>query len=164
MKRNNLLFFILLLLIFSGCSSVKIDRKERISRYFILGEAINSRVAKKKNIKNIPSSGELKNIRYTAKRMDEVRKILNRPIIVTSWYRSSKLNRAVSGSKTSAHMDGLAVDFMLKRGKYGRWEFARLKKKLKSFDQMIYYPRRGHLHIGFRKSKWRERREVRIWR
>lgn len=162
--KINYLWLILTLLLITGCSSVKINRKEKISRYFVMAEAIDSRVGKKRNIKNIPNSQELRNIKYTAKRLDKVRKILRRPVIVTSWYRSRKLNRAVGGSRTSAHCDGLAVDILLKRGKYGWREFQNIKKKMKSFDQLIYYPRRGHLHIGFRQNKYKERREVKVWK
>jgi len=44
--------------------------------------------------------------------MEEVRTILgDKPILVSSGYRSPAVNAAVGGSKSSAHMSGLAVDF-----------------------------------------------------
>jgi hypothetical protein len=44
--------------------------------------------------------------------MEAVRKLLgDRPISVSSGYRSPALNRAVAGSRRSAHLTGHAVDF-----------------------------------------------------
>lgn len=155
---------LVLSIFFIGCSNSSIDRTEKISRFFTMGEAVDSGFAKKHRIKNIPNSRERMNIRYTALRMDEVRIILKRPLVVTSWFRSSRLNKAIGGSKTSAHRDGLAVDVLLKKGKAGMREYELVKKKMSSYDQLIYYPRRGHLHIGFRKNKYEERRQNMIGR
>ena len=45
--------------------------------------------------------------------MEKVRELLgNKPISITSGYRSKKLNEAVGGTKTSAHMLGYACDFI----------------------------------------------------
>ena len=41
--KINYLWLILTLLLITGCSSVKINRKEKISRYFVMAEAIDSR-------------------------------------------------------------------------------------------------------------------------
>lgn len=161
-KFKKYIYIILVVLIMVGCSSTPVDKNQKISRHFTMGDAVRSSAAKKYRIKNIPNSGERRNIIYTAKRLEEVRKILKRDLQITSWYRSSKLNRKIGGSPTSAHKSGLAVDFMLKRGKAGKREFQLIKRKLKSFDQLVYYPRRGHLHVGFRKNKKKERHQVMI--
>lgn len=147
-----------------SCSSASINKKEKISRYFTMGEAVDSSLAKRKKIKNIPNARQIRNIKYTAKRLDEARRILRRPLYITSWFRSNTLNRKARGVRTSAHKDGLAVDFLLKRGKAGWREYAILKKKMSSYDQLIYYPRRGHVHIGFRTKKSKERRQTLIIR
>lgn len=150
----------LLFLLLTACSSTSINRQEKISKYFTMGEAIHSTTAQARGIKNIPNRQEKKNIRYTAKRLDDVRKLLGRPVVVTSWYRSEKLNRAVGGSSSSGHRNGMSVDILLKKGKNGKKEFDKVKMKLKSYDQLIYYPNRGHLHIGFKKYKFQERKQV----
>lgn len=161
MKRRALKYIILLLLtILAGCSSAPIDKREKISRYFVMGEAVNSSIAKRRKIQNIPNGYERNNIQYSAKRLDEVRRILKRPLIVTSWYRSRALNKAVGGSSTSAHRSGLAIDVMLKKGKAGKAEFERVRNKMSSYDQLIYYPRRGHLHVGFRRNRFKESRQT----
>lgn len=55
----------------------------------------------------------LHNLGHVAGRLELVRAILGHvPIHVTSGYRCADLNRAVGGSKTSAHMNGWAADFV----------------------------------------------------
>lgn len=63
-------------------------------------------------IDNTPDKLQHANLLVTANRMLEVRKLLNsKPILISSGYRSPKLNRIIGGSKTSAHTQGYAVDF-----------------------------------------------------
>lgn len=157
-----------LLLLVSCTSSAKkykkvyrINKNERISRYFVMKEAIVSRDSRRRHISNIPSPRELSNIRYTAKRLDSVRRLFGRPLVITSWYRSKKLNRVVGGSPTSEHLKGLAVDILLDK-RHKKREFYKVKKRLKYFDQLIYYPRRGHIHIGFRRDKKLERHKIMV--
>lgn len=160
---KKLSFFVILTILFSGCmfSRAEIRRDEKISRYFTMGEAVDSVSAKKYGIDNTPSKQQAANIRYTAVRLDKFRKLLGRPIQVSSWYRSSRVNRRVGGSDSSAHQSGLAVDIMLKKGSSYK-EFQKVMKSSLSYDQLIYYPKRGHLHIGFRKNMKKERQQVMI--
>jgi hypothetical protein len=61
---------------------------------------------------NTPPPDVVPTLRATALRMEEVRRLLgDRPITVSSGYRSRALNRAVGGARTSAHLLGHAVDF-----------------------------------------------------
>jgi hypothetical protein len=61
---------------------------------------------------NTPPPEVVANLRGTAARMEEVRRLLgDRVISVTSGYRCPALNKAVGGSRTSAHLTGHAVDF-----------------------------------------------------
>ena len=94
-----------------------------------MGEAVDSAVAKKYGIDNTPSKQHAANIRYTAVRLDKFRKLLGRPIQVSSWYRSSRVNRRVGGSDSSAHQNGLAVDIILKKGSAYK-EFQKIWKLL----------------------------------
>lgn len=159
---KKILSFLFFIIFFIGCSSIGIDKNEKISKYFTMGEATYSSTAIRRGIKNTPSWSERTNIRYTARRLDEVREILGRPVVVSSWFRSARLNRAVGGSSSSGHRKGMAVDIILKKGSAGKKEYERVKNRLESFDQLIYYPRRGHLHIGIKQYRFQERKQVMV--
>lgn len=61
---------------------------------------------------NTPPPDVVATLRATAARMEEVRRLLGERVIsVSSGYRCRALNRAVGGSRTSAHLAGHAVDF-----------------------------------------------------
>ncbi|MGA0604936.1 D-Ala-D-Ala carboxypeptidase family metallohydrolase [Phenylobacterium sp. VNQ135] len=65
-----------------------------------------------RELDNTPPAEVVGTLRTTAARMEEIRRLLgDRVITVSSGYRSPALNRAVGGSKTSAHLTGHAVDF-----------------------------------------------------
>jgi len=81
-----------------------------LSRYFSLDEMTLSETAVRYGISNKPGPVELANLRRLCATLDKVRDLLGHPVIVTSGYRSESLNRAVNGSRSSAHMQGLAAD------------------------------------------------------
>ncbi len=92
--------------------------------------------------------------------MDYIRELLGVPLIVLSWFRCEKLNKAVKGSPTSAHRFGLAVD--VRSNKITSKEIYEkallLKKEGKiQFDQLIYYPKNNFVHFGFKLDKAQER-------
>jgi hypothetical protein len=109
-----------------------------LSEHFHLDEFTFSQTAIRNAIPNIPSPEIIGNLKDTADGMEKVRGLLgNKPISITSGYRSPKLNAAVGGSKTSAHMLGYACDFICPS--YGR-PIAIVKKIKDSdieFDQVI---------------------------
>lgn len=85
-----------------------------LTPHFALSEFTDSQTAARKGLNNVPAYGtpELANLERTAQVMEEVRTILgDKPILISSGYRSPAVNSAVGGSRTSAHMSGLAVDF-----------------------------------------------------
>ena len=156
------LIFILIIFSFTGCATVKKKNNYKVSKHFTFYEATNSRTAKKYGVKNYPSRRDFKTIKYTAGRMEKIRNIVGQPLTINSWYRSPNLNRIIGGSTTSAHRDGLAVDFAIKGN--ARIAFDRIKRSGYSFDQMIYYKRRNYVHISFRKNKRTERKQTFIKR
>jgi zinc D-Ala-D-Ala carboxypeptidase len=86
----------------------------QLTPHFSLEEMTDSQTAARKGLTNVPppSSQEWKNLHRTANVMEEVRTILgDKPILISSGYRSPAVNKAVGGSSSSAHMHGLAVDF-----------------------------------------------------
>lgn len=130
------------------------------SKYFSEKETTVSAEGKKLGIKNIPNEQEKKYIKYTASRMDYIRELLGVPLIVLSWFRCEELNRAVKGSRTSAHRFGLAVDVY--SNKMSSKEIYEKSLKLKEegkiqFDQLIYYSKQNFVHFGFKLNKSQER-------
>ncbi len=83
----------------------------RLSEFFTLEEMTVSDAAIRLGINNTPGYHELSNLYMITDRLDRIRRILGKPMIVSSGYRSPALNAAIGGSRTSAHKDGLACDF-----------------------------------------------------
>lgn len=52
----------------------------------------------------------MKQLKYVAGTLEEIRAVLGVPLRVTSGFRSSQLNRLVGGSPTSGHTKGLCAD------------------------------------------------------
>jgi len=107
------------------------------------------------------SPGIVANCRRMAEYLEVVRAALgNRPIRVTSGYRSPDRNASVGGTSTSSHQDGLAADIVPANGRTMYDNYRALEAAdLPPFDQIIYYPVQGHIHIGLGSKM---RREVRI--
>jgi zinc D-Ala-D-Ala carboxypeptidase len=79
---------------------------------FTLWEAFRSQTAAREKIDNTPPQHIIPNLIRTANLLEQVRSLLgNRPIYVSSWYRSVRLNAAVGGAARSQHMTGCAADF-----------------------------------------------------
>ena len=83
----------------------------QLSEHFSLAEATFSETATRLGINNQPSDAQLENMKIAAQGMEQVRKLLGKPIVVTSWLRLPEVNVAVGGSRVSSHMDGWAIDF-----------------------------------------------------
>ena len=84
---------------------------------FQLVEFTRSETAEKLGLDNTPTPQALVNIEtILAPGMQRVRDLLGCPVIVAtgngSGYRAPAVNRAVGGSETSQHMQGLASDFV----------------------------------------------------
>jgi hypothetical protein len=120
----------------------------QLSAHFSYEEAIRSASARQLRIDNTPDAKVLGNLYYTAGRMEEVRALLGQPLEVSSWFRCLALNLAIGGSKTSAHKDGLAVDFTC--APYGTvlQVCHTIANSKLAFDQLIYEYGRW-VHIGF---------------
>lgn len=118
-------------------------------RYFTIGELTESATARRYAIKNIPGTIELNNlISLVENLLDPLRSLLGRPVNVSSGYRCKALNSKVGGSKTSAHVKGLAADIHTKGNNL---ELAYLAKDL-PFDQCIIYDKLENptwIHISY---------------
>jgi hypothetical protein len=86
---------------------------ERLTPNFYLHELTASQAAERFGLDNTPGPAVLENLRILAARLEQVRAALGHPrILVSSGYRSPAVNARVGGSKASAHLKGLAADFI----------------------------------------------------
>ena len=92
------------------------------------------------------SADNLVNVQLMAEVIEDVRNLLQRPIMVNSWFRSPALNKAVGGVQTSAHLLGLAVDFPVSSTEFRRVAHSGAIR----YDQAIYYQSRSFMHLGIR--------------
>lgn len=82
----------------------------QLTEHFTLEELITSEIAARHGLDNNPSLEVVANLERLARFLEEVRKILGKPIMVNSAYRSPAVNEAVKGSKSSQHLLGCAAD------------------------------------------------------
>lgn len=82
----------------------------KLSEHFTLDELTLSETAARKGIANLPGPQELANLHRIANLLEQVRSLVDRPIVVSSGYRAPEVNKLVGGSATSAHVKGLAAD------------------------------------------------------
>ena len=129
----------------------------QVTQNFSLRELTRSETARRMGVENIPTEKEMQNIRKTAEQLEKIREYVGRGIIVTSCFRSVRVNKLVGGSPTSAHRFGSAADC----DAIGMTSFAFAKKLIEMrdvgklvFDQLILeFPERGDgawVHVGFR--------------
>lgn len=87
--------------------------------------------------------------------LEPVRAQFGKPVIVTSGYRSPKLNTAIGGSATSQHCFGEAADFTVQGVSnldVCQWIMRNLK-----FDQLIYeFGEEGWVHCSWRETRKRQ--------
>lgn len=87
----------------------------QLTKNFYKHEFERSEAAARNGIDNTIPEALMPNVRRIAEVMQKIRGALGgRPITVSSGYRSPALNAVLPGSsKTSAHMQGLACDFIV---------------------------------------------------
>ena len=84
-----------------------------LSPHFTLEEMIFSQTASREGIDNTPTPDALACLHDLAASLEELRTLFgDRAIIISSGYRCEALNAAVGGSTSSAHMLGMAADFV----------------------------------------------------
>ena len=82
----------------------------KLTEHFTFEELINTshRELIESNREN--AKAFMKQLKYVAGTLEEIRAVLGVPLRVTSGFRSSQLNRLVGGSPTSGHTKGLCAD------------------------------------------------------
>lgn len=82
----------------------------RLTGNFTLEEMTVSDIAVRKGLDNTPNATEVSNLLRTALLLEQVRAVVNKPIRVTSGFRSKAVNDAVGSKDTSQHRIGCAAD------------------------------------------------------
>ena len=133
----------------------------KITNHFALNEITNSDTAKRLGIDNSLPEELMSNARRMCERLEEVRALFNKPIMITSFYRCPELNTKVGGSKTSAHKDCRACDFTVK-GVAVEDVFANIKSSEIVFDQLIIESSKTStwIHLGIEKEGEKPRQMV----
>lgn len=85
-----------------------------MTKNFKLSEFLRSDTASRYNIDNKPNKEQLDNLSFVSEQLEVIRSYYNKPIFISSGFRTKELNTLLKGSKTSQHMQGLAVDINLK--------------------------------------------------
>jgi uncharacterized protein YcbK (DUF882 family) len=82
----------------------------QLSEHFTLEELTRSEVAERKGLDNTPNALEVSNLVRLAGLLEEVRSLLNKPIMLNSGFRSKAVNDSVGSRDTSQHRIGCAAD------------------------------------------------------
>tara|TARA_R110000868_G_scaffold92791_6_gene257382 strand:+ start:1459 stop:1932 length:474 start_codon:yes stop_codon:yes gene_type:complete len=139
----------------------------QLSEHLTLAEVIKSNTAKRLGIDNTPTPEHLANLKLVAENIFEpIRNYFNKPIYVSSGYRSKALNSATPGSSpTSQHCEGEALDLdqdAVNIGITNKMVFDYIKANL-SFDELIWEygtnTSPDWVHVSY-KSTGRQRKQV----
>ena len=129
----------------------------QLSKHFKLHEFEKSATAIRLGIKNKAGAGDIKNLGDLCYEiLEPVRaKFDEKPVIITSGFRSEELCEAIKSSKTSQHTKGQAVDFEI--AGVSNLEVALWIQNNCNFDQLILEfwkeedndPNSGWVHCSF---------------
>lgn len=139
----------------------------KLSKNLTLEEVTNSLTAKRLGINNQPTPEHLENLKSLAQNIFQpIREYFNKPINVSSGYRSKELNEAIPGaSKTSQHSKGEALDLdqdSMNTKITNKMVFDFIKDNLE-FDQLIWEfgtdQNPDWVHVSY-KSKGSQRKQI----
>lgn len=82
----------------------------KLTPNFSLEELTHSETAKRLGLDNTPSEDVKANLTRLARLLEDIRRVLGRPIMVNSAYRSQEVNKAIGSKPTSQHCIGCAAD------------------------------------------------------
>lgn len=136
-----------------------------MSKYFSLSELTRSSTALKEGIANDPNEAQIKDLKRLMDYLDKVREAFGKAIIVTSGFRSERLNNAVKGDPKSQHLKGQAADIRPHDIKELRQLFATIRK-VGGFDQLIYEEPAGRtpwIHVSINPANRPPRGDVKRW-
>lgn len=110
-----------------------------LTTHFTLEELTHSDTAKAKGIDNTPALAQIDNLRKLARNvLEPLRTHFNRPIQISSGYRSPELNKIVGGKNNSQHLLGEAADISIPQQNMNiAKQWLDYIRKYLDFDQLI---------------------------
>lgn len=122
---------------------------------FTISELIHSDEAIKQRINNMPDINSMDNLlELIVFCLQPVRDLIKKPMIITSGFRNSTVNKLVGGVSNSQHLYGQAVDFVV-NGMTPVQIVDIIKKSNIEFDQLINEYDKW-VHISFNRGKNRK--------
>lgn len=111
-----------------------------LSTNFTLEELIHSNTAKAKGLKNEPTQDHIENLKLLCEYvLEPIRKKIGCPLVISSGFRSTKVNELVGGSKTSQHILGQAADIQI---------FDKTKTNKDLFETIVSMVKNNELQAG----------------
>lgn len=142
----------------------------KLSEHFTLHELSRSSTANRLGIKNEVPKNVIPHLELLCQKLLEpLRKAWGSPIVCSSGYRCQRLNSALNGSKTSAHMVGYAADLYPQNGKMEEFKaFVRkwLKESGVAYDQYIneFSDHSQWVHLAVKSPGGAQRRQNLLYR
>lgn len=134
----------------------------QLSAHFSLEELTLSNTAIRAGVDNTPPAKVVLCLIHLASVLEVVRQIVNgKPIHINSGYRSLRLNQMIGGSKSSAHVLGLAADIICPEFGTPLELCTALSKEADplNYDQIIH-EYKSWCHIGLAKEGEKARQEL----
>lgn len=126
----------------------------KLSDYFTMDEMTISDYAVRHGIDNSIPPELLSELIRTATETDKVRRLLGRPVVVLSGYRTPALNEAIGSKGGSQHPKAEAVDFICPGFGTPQEVFDKIRVSGLDFDQLIVELGRWvHISFGSRRRR-----------
>jgi len=133
----------------------------QLSKHFTLEEFEKSQTATRKGITNKAGAGEIKNLGDLCYEvLEPVRAKFDKPVTITSGYRSPELSEAIGSKATSQHCLGEAADFEI--AGISNLQVALWIQNNCNFDQLILEfwkegePNSGWIHCSYKEGSNRK--------
>lgn len=125
----------------------------KLSPHFTLEEMTVSQTAARRGIQNDPPPSVIAALRLLCTEvLEPIRTHFDRPVIVSSGYRSAELNLAIGGSRRSQHCLGEAADITVPG--VAVLDLAQWMQRNLRYDQLIYEFGRW-VHVSYRDGRLR---------
>ncbi|MBM6993114.1 MAG: peptidase M15 [Prevotella sp.] len=123
------------------------QEKQHLSEHFTFYEMTRSGTATDHDLPNLPNLQQEQALRDLALHVLEPLRRRFGPIVISSGYRSPKVNRLVGGVSGSQHTRGEAADIVINHLERGMRMYDFIRRHL-DFDQLIFEP------IGSSDPRW----------